>query len=218
MHGARGASLPRYVLTGETICVTHMPPPTINSFLGAPEVTEGQHHLYVINASDPNETTLNYGLSKASGTADVAITPLGTNGHFDVHFQTPGNVVLQASVNDGVNAPVTALKSVTVNPANTAPQVSVTGVDNDATYEFGSVPNATCNVTDAEDGDRTFDATLSSISGPLSADGLGPQTASCSYTDQGGLEANASKTYSIVDTTMPVIVYKNAATDPNGNG
>jgi hypothetical protein len=102
-------------------------------------------------------------------------------------------------------------------PPNTAPTVSITGVTGGASYEIGSVPAATCNVTDAEDGNSSFAATLSAVSGPLSAYGLGEQTASCSYTDGGGLTASASVTYSIVDTTAPVITFASRTT-ANGNG
>ena len=44
-------------------------------------------------------------------------------------------------------------------------------------------------MTDAEDGDSSFPATLGTISGPNACDGIGSQTASCSYTDGGGLTA-----------------------------
>ncbi|MGH9156213.1 MAG: PxKF domain-containing protein, partial [Acidimicrobiales bacterium] len=46
-------------------------------------------------------------------------------------------------------------------------------------------------------------ATLSAVTGPLASYGLGSQTASCSYTDSGGLTATATATYAIVDTTDP---------------
>ena len=88
-----------------------------------------------------------------------------------------------------------------VPEANTAPTVAVTGVSGGASYDKGSVPAAMCEVTDAEDGDvASFPATLS---GTLDSDGLGAQTASCSYTDNGtpGLTALASETYSIVDSS-----------------
>jgi hypothetical protein len=90
-------------------------------------------------------------------------------------------------------------------PPNTPPSISVTGVTGGASYEFGSVPSAGCAVTDTEDGNSTFAATLSAVSGPLSAYGLGSQTASCSYTDAGGLTASSSVIYSIVDTTEPAL-------------
>jgi hypothetical protein len=103
-------------------------------------------------------------------------------------------------------------------PANTAPSVSVTGVDPAASYEIGSVPVAGCSVVDAEDGNSTFPATLSAISGPLAAYGLGEQTASCSYTDGGGLTASASITYAIVDTGDPTITFVSRLPAPNGAG
>jgi hypothetical protein len=102
-------------------------------------------------------------------------------------------------------------------PANTPPSVSVTGVADGATYNKGSVPAAACSVTDAQDGPSTFAATLSAITGPYASDGIGSQTASCSYTDNGGLTASASATYSIVDASAPGISYVLDAADPDGS-
>ena len=67
------------------------------------------------------------------------------------------------------------------------------------------MPAATCQVSDAEDGNSSFAATLSAVTGPYASDGIGEQTASCSYTDDGGLTASGSATYSIVDATAPTI-------------
>jgi len=93
-------------------------------------------------------------------------------------------------------------------PPNTPPQVAVAGVTGGASYAKGSVPAATCNVTDAEDGNSSFPATLSAITGPYASDGIGSQTASCSYTDNGpgtSLTASGSETYNIFDPSGPVI-------------
>jgi hypothetical protein len=79
--------------------------------------------------------------------------------------------------------------------------VTISGVANGASYEFGNVPVACCNVVDKEDGNISFDASLSAVSGTRAAEGLGSQTASCNYDDAGGLNAKATATYSIVDTT-----------------
>jgi hypothetical protein len=103
-------------------------------------------------------------------------------------------------------------------PANTAPTVAVTGVTA-TSYEFGNVPLAQCSVTDKEDGPSTFDASLSAITGPRAGDGLGSQTATCSYTDHGDASGQnqlsatpASVTYSIVDTTKPLVTVTAPAT------
>jgi hypothetical protein len=96
-------------------------------------------------------------------------------------------------------------KSVTysiVAPPNTKPSVAVTGVEDGAQYEIGDVPAAGCDVTDPEDGGSTTKAV---ITGTLSH-GLGSQTATCDYTDDGGLAADTkSVTYTIVDTGDPTI-------------
>ena len=118
-------------------------------------------------------------------------------------------------------APATFTVNVTP-PPNTPPQVSVQGVTGGASYDKGSVPNATCEVTDAEDGNSSFAATLSDITGPYASDGIGSQEASCSYTDNGpgpGLTASASVIYNIVDPSAPVIGYTlNPATPDGSNG
>lgn len=101
-------------------------------------------------------------------------------------------------------------------PANTAPSLSVAGVATGASYSKGAVPAASCNIVDAEDGNRTVPATLSGITGPYSADGIGQQTASCSYTDRGGLTASGSATYNIVDPSGPQISYTLNPGTPNG--
>jgi hypothetical protein len=106
----------------------------------------------------------------------------------------------------------------TCAPANTPPSVSVTGVTNGVSYEFGSVPAAGCSVIDAEDGQPSVAPTLSAISGPLAGYGLSEQTATCSYTDSGGLTATASATYSIVDTTAPIITFVSRTPGANSFG
>ena len=104
-------------------------------------------------------------------------------------------------------------------PPNTAPSVSIVGVTAATAYEYGLVPVATCQVTDVEDGNLSFFATLGTIIGPNANDGIGSQTASCSYTDTGGLSAVASVTYVIVDTTAPTVhVPANQTLEATGPG
>lgn len=103
---------------------------------------------------------------------------------------------------------------ITVTHPNTAPSVSVGGVADGASYEIGSVPVATCEITDAEDGVSSAAAV---ITGTLSH-GLGPQTATCDYTDNGGFAAaTATATYTIVDTGDPTIAHALIPSTPDGN-
>jgi hypothetical protein len=100
---------------------------------------------------------------------------------------------------------------------NTAPTVTVTGVTDGANYDKGSVPTALCHVVDTEDGPVADSAaTRSSITGPDAADGIGSQTASCSYTDHVGLSDSDSATYSIGDPTAPAISYVLDPSAPTG--
>ena len=111
------------------------------------------------------------------------------------------------------NSPRCFLLTVNPAPSNTPPTVSVIGVTDGASYEIGSVPTAMCHVVDAED-PPVVDF-LATLSGTLTH-GLGSQTASCSYTDGGGLTRSASATYSIVDTTPPTITFKSQLPDVGG--
>ena len=104
-----------------------------------------------------------------------------------------------------------------VPPPNTPPTVTVTGVEHGASYAKGSVPVAGCAVEDAEDGSSSFAADLSAVTGAYAADGLGVQTANCSYTDAGGLVQETSATYSINDPSAPTIDWTLAPASPDGD-
>jgi hypothetical protein len=134
----------------------------------------------------------------AQGTAQISVSETSNNTGATFNF-----------------APATFTVNV-APPPNTAPTISVAGVTGGATYNKGSVPAATCQVTDAEDGNSSFAATLSAISGPFASDGIGLQKASCSYTDGGGLTAAGSETYSIVDPSAPTIASILDPTAPDG--
>ena len=104
-----------------------------------------------------------------------------------------------------------------VPPPNTPPAVTVTGVEHGASYPKGSVPAAGCAIEDTEDGSSSFAADLSAITGAYAADGLGNQTASCSYTDAGGLTQETSATYSIYDPSAPTITWTLSPSSPDGD-
>ena len=135
-----------------------------------------------------------------AGSANVTATQTGntTTGTFDLAPST-------FTVN--VAAPA---------PSNTAPVLNVTGVTNGGSYTKGSVPAAMCDVTDKEDGNTTFPATLGAVTGPDAAGGIGTQEASCAYTDNGGLKASSSVTYGITDGSAPGISYTLSPATPDG--
>lgn len=161
-------------------------------------------------------TTLVVSIS-SSNTSVATLSPSSTTftscGFAQLLTVTPHNQgtatisVSQTSNNTGATfnfAPATFTVNV-APPPNTPPQVVVAGVTGGANYPKDSVPSATCQVTDAEDGNSSFPATLSTITGLYASDGIGSQTASCSYTDAGGALAQASKTYNILDPSAPGI-------------
>jgi hypothetical protein len=135
-------------------------------------------------------------LTAGSTTISVAQTSNTTGGTFNL---APATFIVN------VTAPV---------PTNTAPSLDITGVTGGDSYEIGSEPTPMCSVTDAEDGPRSFAAT---ITGTLTY-GFGSQTASCDYTDAGGLHVAASVVYSIVDTGDPTITLVSRLPAANTNG
>src|SRR5215208_1748274 len=175
------------------------------------------------NASDgtPATVTLSVPAGVTASTTSLIFTACNVVQNVTFSSSTPGDYAIDVStISDSGTGSYKNVADWTLHvtgAANTAPDVSVTGVSDGASYEAGSVPTAGCAVTDTEDGNSTFAATLSAVTGPLSAYGLGSQTASCSYTDEGGLTDSASATYSIVDTTNPVITFV-SRTAANGNG
>ena len=126
-------------------------------------------------------------------TQELTVTPVALGSATITVTQTSNNT--GGTFNFG---PATFTVNV-VPPPNTSPTITISGVTGGATYDKGSVPTAKCNVTDAEDGNSSFDATLSAITGTYGPLGIGSQTASCSYKDAGGLTVSSSLTYSIVD-------------------
>lgn len=132
--------------------------------------------------SVPFRTTI--GVGAATGTAQMKVDVLSAD-------YTVRNVQYQVSHTNCT--------------ANVAPVVTIGGVSDGASYEYGAVPAATCAWTDEVDGSGTATPALSAITGGRAAAGLGSQTATCSATDSGGLTTTASATYSIVDTTPPAI-------------
>jgi hypothetical protein len=177
-------------------------------------LTGGTTLVVSISSSDTSIATVSP--SSATFTSCGFIQPLTVTPH---NQGTATIGVSQTSNNTGGTfnfAPATFTVNV-APPPNTAPQIAVVGVTAAASHTKGSVPAATCQVTDVEDGNSSFAATLSAISGPYAADGIGEQTASCSYTDAGGLTAAASKVYFIVDPSAPSIDYVVDPVAPDGN-
>jgi hypothetical protein len=154
--------------------------------------------------------------------SSVTFASCGDTKLLTVHAVAAGSasVTLSQTANTTGGSFNLAPATFTVNvapPPNTPPNVTVTGVTHGATYEIGSVPAAGCFVDDAEDGNPFRAPSLSPIIGALAAFGLGSQTATCSYTDTGGLTTTTGSTYTIVDTGAPSIT-ASAAPPANANG
>ena len=160
----------------------------------------------------------------STGTLTFTGNGCGVSAGLSVHPVSAGTTTIslsQGAINttDGTYsfAAATFVVTVTGGTPNAAPAVSISGVTGGASYDKGSVPVAMCDVTDSEDGPSSFAATLGAITGPYASDGIGSQEASCSYTDDGGLTATASLTYSIGDPTAPAISSVVSPASPDGN-
>jgi hypothetical protein len=172
---------------------------------------------FSVNSSNPSVATVS--------PSSVTFGSCGDTKTLTVSALSQGstNITLTQTANTttGTFNPAPAAFTVNVTappPANTPPQVSVTGVSNGETYEKDSVPAAGCSVTDAEDTGES--ATPSFDRTGLNAYGLGTEKATCSYTDGGGLTETSSATYNIVDTTSPVVADHDPVTAEaaNANG
>ena len=149
----------------------------------------------------------------------LTVTPVGQGtANITVSFVSVTTNVSGITSSDFNLLPGRFTVNVDLPSTNNAPVVVVTGVSEGASYEFGSVPLAGCSVADDHDGNPAVSPDLSAISGALSAYGLGTQTATCSYTDSGNLTTTVSATYSIVDTTAPIITFVGQTPAANGNG
>ena len=180
-------------------------------------LTGGTSATFSVNSSNPSVATVS--------PSSVTFGSCGDTKTLTVSALSQGstNITLSQTANTTGGTFNLAPAAFTVNvtappPANTPPQVSVTGVTHGATYEKGSVPPVGCSVTDAEDTNEAANPVKDSSA--LNSFGLGTEKATCSYTDGGGLTETSSATYNIVDTTKPVIApHENVtanATSPNG--
>ncbi|NUS36794.1 MAG: hypothetical protein HOQ04_10130 [Pseudarthrobacter sp.] len=172
---------------------------TLNLSSSNPAVATVSPSRVVLTSCSDTKTLTITPLSAGSATVTAGQASNTTTGTFDL---------APATFTVNVAAPA---------PSNTAPVLNVTGVTAGASYTKGSVPAALCSVTDTEDGPSTFAAKLGAISGTDAAGGVGSQTASCSYTDKGGLTASSSVTYNIIDGSAPEISYSLSPADPDGS-
>ncbi|NNM46849.1 PxKF domain-containing protein [Knoellia koreensis] len=155
-------------------------------------LTGGTSATFAVTSSNPAVATVSPAsvtFTSCSDTRSLTVTPVA---------EGTSSVTLRQTANSSQGSFNTAPAAFTANvakavPTNTAPSVSVIGVSEGATYTWGSVPAASCAVTDKEDGNSTSAAVLAHTA----ADYVGPQTATCSYTDGGGLTATSSVSFTI---------------------
>jgi hypothetical protein len=132
-----------------------------------------------------------------------------------ISTSTAGPRTFTVTATDKAGNTETVTHNYSVGNPNTAPQVSVTDVNNGGNYEINSEPTPGCSVVDAEDTNAIADPVIDRSA--LNSFGLGTVTVTCSYTDAGGLSDSDTMTYTIVDTTDPTASHE-LSTPANGNG
>ena len=167
-----------------------------------------------VHSSDPSVATASPALLTFGSCGDVKTVTVtsGATGTANVTLTQVSN-----TAGASFNLAPAAFTVHVVPPPNTPPAVAVTGVEHGASYAKNFVPAAGCAVEDAEDGSSSFAADLTAITGAYAADGLGNQTATCSYTDAGGLTQETSATYSIHDPSAPTIASTLSPSSPDGD-
>jgi hypothetical protein len=180
------------------ITVNTKPTVSVRGVTNGESYVIGQVPAATCNVTDPEDGTSSFAASLSGTLTEGLGSQTATCDYID---------------HGGLAADTATATYTIVAPPNTKPSVAVAGVVDGATYEIGAVPAATCVVTDAEDGNSTAPA---HVTGNLSH-GLGTQTATCDYTDDGGLAADtASASYTIVDTGNPTISHSLNPATPNG--
>ncbi len=148
-------------------------------------------------SSDPDGDTLTYTWTAA----DSTVIANGATASVSLGF---GAHVITLTVDDGNGG--TSSDSVTVTVADTtAPVITITGVTDGASYEFGLVPGAGYEVSDVCS--TTIQATDSLIGGD--GLGLGLFTYSVTATDESGNTATGSAGYEVIATQAGTTQYIN---------
>ncbi|HEU5454625.1 MAG TPA: hypothetical protein VFU85_02955, partial [Nocardioides sp.] len=174
---------------------------------------DGPNETLTVNIASDNPsvatvspTTLVLSACGPGGGQPVTVTPVGVGSATVV--TTPAQAGNKTGgvfhyANSSFTAKVTALP-------NTPPTLEVVGVKDGGTYVRGELARPECVATDVEDfptppHTKTWLAPLTEIEGPYKVDNIGTRYAMCSYVDGSGEQVLASKGWSIVDETAPVI-------------
>ena len=174
---------------------------------------DGPNETLTVNIASDNPavatvspSTLVLSACGPGGGQPVTVTPVGVGSATMVTTLAPfgnktGGVFHYA--NSSFTAKVTAV-------ANTPPTLEVVGVNDGGTYVRGELARPECVATDVDDfptppHTKTWLAPLTEIEGPYKVDNIGTRYAMCSYVDGSGAQVLASKGWSIVDETAPVI-------------
>jgi hypothetical protein len=157
---------------------------------------------FAASASDGEEGDLSAAIAWSSDLAG----PLGSGASLALTDLAVGTHVVTASVTDTGGLPGSATVTVTVEPANTTPGVSIAAPADGATYFAGTAVGFSASADDFEDGDLSAAIAWSSdLAGPLGSGAsllladlaAGTHVVTAAVTDSGGLVGSATVTLNL---------------------
>ncbi|MCP4662096.1 MAG: S8 family serine peptidase [bacterium] len=184
------------VVTAESSC-GNAPDVTITAPADGSTYTEGDSVTFTGTASDVEDGDLTASLDWTSS-LDGSI---GSGGSFSTSTLSVGTHTITASVTDSSSLEGSDSIQVTINPANTAPTVTITAPADGSSYTEGDSVTFTGTAGDVEDGDLTASlAWTSSLDGSIGSGGsfststlsVGVHTITAAVTDSGSLPGSDS--------------------------
>jgi hypothetical protein len=163
---------------------------------------------FAASASDAEDGDLSAAIAWSSDLAGA----LGSGPSLTLTDLAPGAHVVTAAVTDAGGLSASATVTVTVDPANTAPSLSITAPGTGAATFPGLAVEFAAAASDAEDGDLSATVAWSSdLDGPLGTGAnvqrtdlaVGTHLVSAAVTDAGGLAASTSITLTVVPVAPP---------------
>jgi hypothetical protein len=191
------------VVTGESPCSDNTPPTvTITAPHDLSTYTEGDSVTFTGTADDAEDGDLSASISWSSSLDGV----FGNGGSVTTSALSVGTHTITASVTDSGALPGSDTITITIDPDNTPPTVTITAPPDLSTYTEGDSVTFTGTADDAEDGDLTASISWSSsLDGVFGSGGsvttstlsVGTHTITASVTDSGALPGSDTITITI---------------------
>jgi hypothetical protein len=211
------------------LCDTATASITVTSLNDAPTVTisdpangatfdEGEVISFSATASDVEDGDVTASLSWVSNIDGT----ISSGGSFSRSDLSVGVHTITATATDSGGLTGSGQVSITINPANTAPAVTISAPADSVTFTAGETINFSGTAGDVEDGDVTASLSwVSNIDGTIGSGGsfsranlsVGVHTITASVSDSGGLTGSDQVSITVNPINMAPTVTTNAPTD-----